>query len=42
MPAGWTGRVREAVDQVRRWLPELDRLIRTNDTFLARTQGVGY
>src|SRR5690606_28899983 len=41
VPAGWTGRVREAVDQVRRWLPELDRLIRTNDTFLARTQGVG-
>jgi NADH-quinone oxidoreductase subunit D len=41
VPAGWTGRARAAVDDVRRWMPELDRLIRGNETFLARTVGVG-
>ena len=41
MPAGWTGRARAAVDDVRRRMPELDRLIRGNETFLARTVGVG-
>lgn len=41
VPAGWTGRARTAVDDVRRWMPELDRLIRGNETFLARTVGVG-
>jgi NADH-quinone oxidoreductase subunit D len=41
MPAGWTGRARTAVDDVRRRMPELDRLIRGNETFLARTVGVG-
>jgi NADH-quinone oxidoreductase subunit D len=41
VPAGWTGRTRAAVDDVRRWMPELDGLIRGNETFLARTVGVG-
>jgi NADH-quinone oxidoreductase subunit D len=41
VPAGWTGRARDAVDDVRRWMPELDRLIRGNETFLTRTVGVG-
>jgi NADH-quinone oxidoreductase subunit D len=41
VPAGWTGRARAAVDDVRHRMPELDRLIRGNETFLARTVGVG-
>jgi NADH-quinone oxidoreductase subunit D len=41
VPAGWTGRARAAVDQVRSRMPQLDRLIRRNDIFLARTVGVG-
>lgn len=41
VPAGWTGRARAAVGDVRRRMPELDRLIRGNETFLARTVGVG-
>lgn len=41
VPAGWTGRARAAIDDVRRRMPELDRLIRDNETFLARTVGVG-
>ncbi|HZD96794.1 MAG TPA: NADH-quinone oxidoreductase subunit D [Micromonosporaceae bacterium] len=41
VPAGWTRRARTAVDEVRRSMPELDRLIRGNETFLARTVGVG-
>jgi NADH-quinone oxidoreductase subunit D len=41
VPAGWTARARAAVDGVRRRMPELDRLIRGNETFLARTVGVG-
>lgn len=41
VPAGWTGRARAAVDEVRSRLPQLDRLIRRNDIFLARTKGVG-
>src|ERR687885_167581 len=41
MPAGWTRRAREAIDQVRRRLPDLDNLIRRNEIFLARTRGVG-
>jgi NADH-quinone oxidoreductase subunit D len=41
VPAGWTGRARAAIDEVRQRLPKLDRLIRRNDIFLARTQGVG-
>jgi NADH-quinone oxidoreductase subunit D len=41
VPAGWTGRVREAVADVRRRMPSLDGLIRRNEIFLARTVGVG-
>src|SRR5215216_2333596 len=41
VPAGWTHRARTAIDQVRRRLPDLDRLIRNNEIFLARTRGVG-
>jgi NADH-quinone oxidoreductase subunit D len=41
VPAGWTGRARDAIDQVRRRMPDLDNLIRRNDIFLARTVGVG-
>lgn len=41
VPAGWTGRVRQAVADVRRRMPDLDRLIRHNEIFLARTRGVG-
>jgi NADH-quinone oxidoreductase subunit D len=41
VPAGWTGRAREAVAAVRARLPDLDRLIRRNEIFLARTRGVG-
>jgi NADH-quinone oxidoreductase subunit D len=41
VPAGWTGRVREAVAAVRSRMPDLDRLIRHNEIFLARTRGVG-
>ena len=41
VPAGWTGRVRQAVSDVRRRMPELDLLIRTDETFVARTTGVG-
>jgi NADH-quinone oxidoreductase subunit D len=41
VPVGWTGRARAAVDDVRRRLPELDRVIRGNETFRARTVGVG-
>ncbi|CAN5309492.1 NADH-quinone oxidoreductase subunit D [soil metagenome] len=41
VPAGWTGRVRHAVADVRRRMPDIDRLIRTNEIFVARTRGVG-
>ncbi len=41
VPAGWTGRARAAIDEVRRRLPDLDHLIRRNEIFLARTVGVG-
>jgi len=41
MPAGWTGRVRQAVADVRRRMPDLDGLIRNNEIFLARTRGIG-
>ncbi|MDQ1646883.1 MAG: NADH-quinone oxidoreductase subunit [Cryptosporangiaceae bacterium] len=41
VPAGWTGRVRQAVADVRRRMPDLDGLIRNNEIFLARTVGVG-
>jgi NADH-quinone oxidoreductase subunit D len=41
VPAGWTTRARQAVSDVRKRLPDLEKLIRHNDIFLARTQGVG-
>jgi NADH-quinone oxidoreductase subunit D len=41
VPAGWTGRARAAIALVRRRLPDLDRLIRHNDIFVARTKGIG-
>ncbi|MBB5871270.1 NADH-quinone oxidoreductase subunit D [Allocatelliglobosispora scoriae] len=41
VPAGWTRRAREAIDLVRRRMPDLDNLIRTNEIFMARTVGVG-
>src|SRR5438874_8775213 len=41
VPAGWTGRARAAIGEVRRRMPDLDRLIRRNEIFLARTVGVG-
>jgi NADH-quinone oxidoreductase subunit D len=41
VPDGWTGRARAAIDEVRRGLPVLDELIRTDERFLAATVGVG-
>jgi NADH-quinone oxidoreductase subunit D len=41
VPAGWAGRVREAVASVRLRMPDIDRLVRGNEIFLARTRGVG-
>jgi NADH-quinone oxidoreductase subunit D len=41
VPNGWTGRVRRTVADVRRRLPDLERLIRDNEMFVARTSGVG-
>jgi len=41
VPAGWTGRVRQAVADVRSRMPAIDDLIRDNEIFLARTKGVG-
>ncbi len=41
VPAGWTDRVRLAVADVRAKMVDLDRLIRRNEIFLARTVGVG-
>jgi NADH-quinone oxidoreductase subunit D len=41
VPAGWTGRARAAIAEVRRRMPDIDGLIRRNEIFLARTVGVG-
>ena len=41
LPAGWTGRTRRAVAQVRNRLPDLENLILGNEIFRARTKGVG-
>jgi NADH-quinone oxidoreductase subunit D len=41
LPAGWTGRVRMAVAEVRRRLPDIENLILGNEIFQARTKGVG-
>ncbi|MBG0826767.1 NADH-quinone oxidoreductase subunit D [Planomonospora sp. ID67723] len=41
IPEGWTGRVAQAVADVRRRLPDIENLIAGNEIFLARTRGVG-
>lgn len=41
LPAGWLGRVTEAVSAVRRRLPDLERLLVRNEILEARTRGVG-
>jgi NADH-quinone oxidoreductase subunit D len=41
VPAGWAGRVRTAVSDVRSRLPDIDRLVTGNEIFQARTRGVG-
>ncbi|WP_059010776.1 NADH-quinone oxidoreductase subunit D [Streptomyces specialis] len=41
LPAGWTGRARQAVAAVRTRLAQLDDLVLGNEVFLARTTGVG-
>ncbi len=41
VPYGWTSRARDAIDTVRRRMPDLDNIIRENEIFLARTKGVG-
>ncbi len=41
VPAGWLGRVEQAVAVVRRRMPELESLLVGNELVLARTRGVG-
>ncbi len=41
LPAGWLDRVTAAVAAVRRGMGEIERLIRGNEIFRARTRGVG-
>jgi NADH-quinone oxidoreductase subunit D len=41
LPAGWTDRVRAAVDAVGRGVDDIERLILGNEIFRARTRGVG-
>jgi NADH-quinone oxidoreductase subunit D len=41
LPAGWTGRARRAIDDVRRRLPDIENLVVGNEIFRARTRGVG-
>jgi NADH-quinone oxidoreductase subunit D len=41
VPAGWTGRVRTAVHEVRHRLPDIENLVLGNEIFHARTKGVG-
>jgi NADH-quinone oxidoreductase subunit D len=41
LPAGWTGRARQAVGEVRRRLPDIEGLLLGNEIFHARTRGVG-
>jgi NADH-quinone oxidoreductase subunit D len=41
VPAGWAGRVRTAVSDVRSRLPDIDRLVTGNEIFQARTRGIG-
>ncbi|MFG2736264.1 NADH-quinone oxidoreductase subunit D [Streptomyces harbinensis] len=41
LPAGWTGRARQAVAAVRTGMDRLDGLILGNEIFRARTRGIG-
>ncbi len=41
LPAGWLGRTRRAVAEVRSHLPDYDALVVGNDIFRARTRGIG-
>lgn len=41
LPAGWTGRARHAVSQVRSRMDTFDRLVLGNEIFRGRTRGVG-
>jgi NADH-quinone oxidoreductase subunit D len=41
LPAGWLGRVTDSVAAVRRGVGDIDKLIRGNEIFRARTRGVG-
>jgi NADH-quinone oxidoreductase subunit D len=41
LPAGWLGRVRRAVADVRHGAKDIENLIRGNEIFHARTRGVG-
>jgi NADH-quinone oxidoreductase subunit D len=41
VPAGWLGRVDEAVAAVARRLPQIEDLVFGNDIFRARTRGIG-
>jgi NADH-quinone oxidoreductase subunit D len=41
LPAGWLGRVTEAVAGVRAGMADVEGVIRTNEIFRARTRGVG-
>jgi len=41
VPDGWTSRARHAIGDVRRQMADLDQMIRNDETFLARTIGVG-
>jgi NADH-quinone oxidoreductase subunit D len=41
LPAGWTGRARRAIDDVRRRVPDIENLVLGNEIFRARTRGVG-
>ncbi|GAA4605718.1 NADH-quinone oxidoreductase subunit D [Actinoallomurus liliacearum] len=41
LPAGWLGRVTDAVAAVRHGVGDIDKLIRGNEIFRARTRGVG-
>jgi NADH-quinone oxidoreductase subunit D len=41
LPAGWLDRAGRAVDDVRRGMGDIEKIIRSNEIFLARTVGVG-
>jgi NADH-quinone oxidoreductase subunit D len=41
LPAGWIDRVRAAIGNVRRRMPDIERIIHGNEIFHARTKGIG-